>query len=163
MESIRVLQRYSCASWQQVIFARAWCTMSLMKMIVGTSVINGSGLPSCGPDWNWPGGPGPGQELARDPNRVTSAGVLPRPDINPRVFGQVGTRPWFHWTVLTTLIVLCLPVNDSVLIGTWHDWDVDCSVLAAPSPPEFRFAMQQMLVESRRNNAKFDAKLAGFW
>jgi hypothetical protein len=50
------------------------------------SVSNGSGLPGFSPGWNRPEGPGPDQEPPNIPTRTGLAGVLPRPDINPRFF-----------------------------------------------------------------------------
>jgi hypothetical protein len=69
---------------------------SVPASAIGTSVRNGSELPSCGPSWNRPGGPGPGQEPPCNLNQVTSAALLPGPDIYPRVFGWVGTGPRFQ-------------------------------------------------------------------
>jgi hypothetical protein len=54
---------------------------------VQCSVSNRSGLPGCGPGWNGPRGSGPGHGPPSYPNWVTSAGLLPGPDIYPRFFG----------------------------------------------------------------------------
>jgi len=112
-----------------------------------SSVSNGSGLPGFGPGWNRTRGPGPGQEPPRNPNLVTSAGLLPGPDINPRFFGRVGTGPRFHFTVPTTLAELGLQLSFWALIVSRHDQYVDCAVLVALSPHTFRIAIRPIFVE----------------
>jgi hypothetical protein len=59
---------------------------------------------------------GPGQELPRNLNRVSVGGVLPEPDIYPQVFGWVGTRPWFHFTVPATLAPIKYLSYDRIMI-----------------------------------------------
>jgi len=63
------------------------------------SVSNGSRLPGFGSGWKRPKGPGPGQEPPSNPTWVTNAGLLPGPDINPRMFGRLGPGPQLHITV----------------------------------------------------------------
>jgi hypothetical protein len=67
-----------------------------------------------------------------------------------------------HITVPTMLAVLWLHLSFWVLIKSWHDQYVDCAVLAAVLPPAFRIAMRPIFFQSLWNNAKFDAKFAGF-
>jgi len=71
---------------------RAGCWMqppiNCMWWVLG-SVSNGSGLPGFGAVLNQTKIPGLGQEPPSNPNRVTSARLLPGPDINPQLFGQV--------------------------------------------------------------------------
>jgi hypothetical protein len=40
-----------------------------------------------------------GSHLAKSPNRVVLAGLLPGPDINPRFFGRVVPGPRVHFTI----------------------------------------------------------------
>jgi len=119
-----------------------------------SSVSNGSVLPGCGPRWNRPDGPGPGQEPPSNLNQVTSAGLLPGPDIYPRVFGRVGTGLWF--------LQLWLQLSIWVLIVSRHEQYVDCAVLTVLWPPTFRFVIRLIFVKWLRNTGSFEAKFAGF-
>ena len=80
------------------------------------SVSNGSGLPGFGPGWNWPEGPGPGQEPRSNPTCCIWAGSLPWPDINPRFFGRVEPGPQFHITVPAILAPITYLRSDRITI-----------------------------------------------
>ena len=81
-----------------------------------SSVSNGSGLPGFGPGWNQPEGPGTGQEPPSNLTRSVLVGLLPGPDINPRFFGPVEPRPWFHITVPTTFTPIKYLSSDRITI-----------------------------------------------
>ena len=50
-----------------------------------------------------------------------------------------------------------------VLIVSWHDVYADCSVLAALSPPAFRFAIRPIFVESLSKTREFRWKSTHIW
>lgn len=73
------------------------------RKLLTFSVCRGSGLAGSSRGWNQTRGPGPGPDPPRNWDWVCSAGLLPGPDMNPQVFGQVGTRPQFHFMISTML------------------------------------------------------------
>jgi len=112
-----------------------------------TSVRNGSRLPSSGRGWNQTRGPALDQTPPGYTNRLTSAGILPRPDINQEVFGPARTAPWFNFKVPATLPQLWSQWSIWVLIVLWHDQSANCAVLCAVLPPAVRFAIRPIFVE----------------
>jgi len=127
---------------------RLWDILVLGNSVNRWSVSNGSGRPGFGPGWNRSAGCGLSQPLPRSLNWVICAGLLP--------------RTWFHFMVPTTLAVVWLQLGFWVLIISWPAQYVDCAVLAALSPPAFRFAMRPISVESLWNKSQFEAKYEGF-
>jgi hypothetical protein len=126
-----------------------------------SSIRNSSGLPGCSLGWNPSRGAGPGLEAPSNPNWLTSAGLLPGPDVNPGFIGQVETRLWFHFAVPTTSAKLWFQLSIRFLIVSWYDQYVDCAVLSALSSPAFRFAIWLIFVEWLWNKGKYKAKFAG--
>jgi hypothetical protein len=47
-----------------------------------------------------------GEETPSNQNQVSIVGLLTGWDINPQVFGHVGTRLWFHFMIPTTLAAI---------------------------------------------------------
>jgi len=75
-----------------------------------------------------------------------------------RIRFQRGTEP-LQWVSTQNPLLksqhFLLQVSNSVLIVSQHDQYVDCAVLVALSPPGFRFAIQQVFIESRSKTRQF--------
>jgi len=56
-----------------------------------------------------------------------------------------------------------LQLSISVLIVSWHDGYADFAVLVVLSPPAFRFAIQQIFVESLSKTHEFRSKSTHIW
>ena len=93
------------------------CCAVLVRKAAVSSGSNHSGLPGFGPGWNRNRDPSPGSEAPREPNRVTSAVLLPGPHRNPRFFGRVGTGPLFHFKVPKMLAAI--KISSFHRIMTW--------------------------------------------
>jgi len=120
-----------------------------------TSVSNSSELPSVNPGWNQTWGPGPCQKPPQNVNWATSARLLPGLEINPQYFSQVGTWPWFHFTVAATLAEIWLQFCFWVLVISCYDKYVDFAVLLPLSPPTYRLLIEQIFIALLQNNDKF--------
>jgi len=99
---------------------------------------------------------------ANNPTRFVLAGLLPGPDINPRVFGLGGTAPLFDFTVLSTGAQHWPQLSIWVLIVLWHDQYASCGVLCADWHPAFRFAIRPIFIESLWNKTQCEVKITGF-
>jgi len=75
-----------------------------------------------------------------------------------RVRFQPGTEPLQRVSIQNPLLKsqhFLLRLSIWVLIVSQHEQYVDCAVLVAPLPPAFRFAIRQVLVESRSKTRQF--------
>jgi len=75
-----------------------------------------------------------------------------------RIWFQPGTEPLHRVSTQNPLLKsqhFPLQLSISVLIVSQHEQSVYCAVLVAPSPPAFRLAIRQVLVESRSKTRQF--------